>query len=304
MKKRNIVILISIIVITILLLSIIINITKKGKREYEIEKVGEYKYFVLKEDDKYGVIDAKGNKVVQAKYENIIIPNPEKSVFVCYEQEKTKILNEKSEEIFTKYENIEPLRLKNISSDLMYEKNILKYSKNGKYGIIDLSGKKITKPIYEEISTLQFKEGELLVKKSDKYGVINNRGTTLVKPNYDNIEVDKFYEEQIEYKNAGYVVSKKTDEGYRYGYVNLKGKEEIEVKYNDLHRITDIDSKDIYIIYAENGKYGLAKNGENIIENNYQSIIYNESNNTLTVVKGKKKRSVLNRWQRNSTNRI
>ena len=288
MKKRNIVILISIIVITILLLSIIINITKKGKREYEIEKVGEYKYFVLKEDDKYGVIDAKGNKVVQAKYENIIIPNPEKSVFVCYEQEKTKILNEKSEEIFTKYENMEPLRLKNISSDLMYEKNILKYSKNGKYGIIDLSGKKITKPIYEEISTLQFKEGELLVKKSDKYGVINNRGTTLVKPNYDNIEVDKFYEEQIEYKNAGYVVSKKTDKGYRYGYVNLKGKEEIEVKYNDLHRITDIDSKDIYIIYAENGKYGLAKNGENIIENNYQSIIYNESNNTLTVVKGKK----------------
>ena len=145
MKKRNIVILISIIVITILLLSIIINITKKGKREYEIEKVGEYKYFVLKEDDKYGVIDAKGNKVVQAKYENIIIPNPEKSVFVCYEQEKTKILNEKSEEIFTKYENIEPLRLKNISSDLMYEKNILKYSKNGKYGIIDLSGKKNNK---------------------------------------------------------------------------------------------------------------------------------------------------------------
>ena len=46
------------ILITILFISIIINFTKNGKREYELVKVGEYKYFVFKEDDKYGVIDA------------------------------------------------------------------------------------------------------------------------------------------------------------------------------------------------------------------------------------------------------
>lgn len=288
MKKTNIIILVVTIIILFVLGVILIQNVKKGNREYEIEKVNQYNYFVLREENRYGVIDTSGNKIVEPQYENVIIPNPEKPVFICYEGDTTKVLNEKSKEILTQYEGIEPLRLKNISSDLMYEKNILKYSKNDKYGIVDLSGKKLTNAIYEEIDTLQFKEGELLVKKSGKYGVINNKGTILVKPNYDNIEVDKFYEADNEYKNAGYIVSKTTEEGYRYGYVNLKGKEEIEVKYNDLYRISNISSKDVYIIYAENGKYGMAKNGENIIENNYQSIIYNESNNTLTVLKGKK----------------
>ena len=50
----------------------------------------------------------------------------------------------------------------------MYEKSVLKYSKDGKYGIINFNGKKITNAIYEEIDTLQFKEGELLVKKRRK----------------------------------------------------------------------------------------------------------------------------------------
>lgn len=288
MKKTNVIILVVIIIALLLIGIFLVQNLRKGNRDYEIEKIKEYKYFVLREKNRYGVIDTSGNKIVEPKYENIIIPNPEKPVFICYEGENTKVLNEKSEEIFTKYKNIEPLRLKNISSDLMYEKNILKYRKDDKYGIIDLSGKKLTNAIYEEIDTLQFKEGELLVKKSGKYGVINNKGTLLVKTSYDNIEVDKFYESDNEYRNAGYIVSKKTEEGYRYGYVNLKGKEEIEVKYNELYRISNINSIDIYIIYAENGKYGMAKNGENIIENNYQSIIYNESNNTLTVLKGKK----------------
>lgn len=288
MKKTNIIILAVTIIILLVLSVVLMQNVKKGNREYEIEKVNKYNYFVLREENKYGVIDTSGNKIVEPQYENIIIPNPEKPVFICYEGENTKVLNEKSEEIFTKYKDIKPLRLKNISSDLMYEKNILKYKKDDKYGIIDLSGKKLTNAIYDEIDTLQFKEGELLVKKSERYGVINNKGTVLVKTNYDNIEVDKFYEADNKYKKAGYIVSKKTEEGYRYGYVNLKGKEEIEVKYNELNRINNIDSKDTYIIYAENGKYGFAKNGENIIENNYQSIIYNESNNTLTVLKGKK----------------
>ena len=78
----------------------------------------------------------------------------------------------------------------------MYEKTTLKYSKDGKYGIIDIDGKKITYAIYDEIETLQFKEGELLVKKDGKYGVINIKGTTLVKTEYDGIESDRYYYEE------------------------------------------------------------------------------------------------------------
>lgn len=289
MKKKNIIILVIILIaIIVISVSFITRKIQKENRRYETETITEYKYFVVKEENKYGVIDVQGNKIIETQYENVKIPNPEKAVFICYEENNTKILNDKNEEIFTQYENIEPLRLKNISSDLMYEKSVLKYSKDEKYGIIDLNGKIITKPIYEEIDTLQFKEGELLVKKDGKYGVINIKGTTLVKTNYDKIETDKYYENNNEYKNAGYIVSKTTEEGYRYGYVNLAGKEIIEPKYNDLYRITEINSQDIYIICAENGKYGLIINDKKIIENDYQSLVYTESNNNIIALKGKK----------------
>ena len=289
MKKKNIIIITILLIIIIAIAGyFILQKIQKESRKYEIETISEYKYFVVKENNQYGVINAQGNKIIETKYENVKIPNPEKAVFICYEGENARVINENGEEIFKEYDNIEPLRLKNVLSDLMYEKSVLKYSKNGKYGIIDLNGKKITNAVYEEIDTLQFKEGELLVKKDGKYGVINIKGATLVKTQYDKIEVDKFYQEGNSYKKAGYIVSKTTEEGYRYGYVNLEGKEIIETKYNDLYRVMDINSEDVYIICAENGKYGLLKNDKQIIENEYQSLVYNESNNTITALKGKK----------------
>lgn len=288
MKKKNIIILIILIIIIAIAGYFVIQKVQKENRKYEIETISQYNYFVVKENNQYGVIDAQGNKIIETKYEYVKIPNPQKAVFICYEDGNTKVLNENGKEIFAEYKNIEPLRLKNISSDLMYEKSVLKYSKNEKYGIIDFNGKKITDAIYEEIDTLQFKEGELLVKEKGKYGIINIKGTTLVKTSYDKIEADKFYEENSGYTKDGYIVSVTTDEGYRYGYVNLEGKEIIETKYNDLYRITDIDSNDVYIICAENGKYGLFKNGKKIIDNEYQALTYTESNNTLIALKGKK----------------
>lgn len=289
MKKKKIIILAVILIIIIAISGyFIIRKVQEENKKYEVETISQYNYFVVKENNQYGVIDAKGNKIVEAKYEDVKIPNPQKPVFICYENANTKVLNENGKEIFTEYENIEPLRLKNISGDLMYEKSVLKYGKNEKYGIIDFSGKKITDAIYEEIDTLQFKEGELLVKEKGKYGIINIKGATLVKTNYDKIEADRLYEEDNGYKKSGYIVSNTTDEGYRYGYVNLEGKEIIETKYNDLYRITEIDSDDIYIICAENGKYGLFKNGKKIIDNEYQTLTYTESNNTLIALRGKK----------------
>ena len=289
MKKKNIIILtIIIILIAIIAGFFIYKKIEQESRKYEIATISQYNYVVVRENDKYGVLNTEGNKIVETEYDNVIIPNPEKAVFICYEGENTKVLNENAETIFTEYEGIEPLRLKNISEDLMYEKTTLKYKKDDKYGIINLDGKKITNAIYEEIDTLQYKEGELLVKKDGKYGIININGGTLVKPIYDSVEADKYYEEGNSYKNAGYIVSETTEEGYRYGYVNTDGKEIMETKYNDLYRITEAPNNDIYIICAENGKYGLFKNGKQILSNEYQTLTYNESNNTITALKGKK----------------
>lgn len=289
MKKKNIAIIILILIIIGILAGIVIvKRVNKENREYKIEEISEYNYFVIKENNKYGVIDKQGNIIIEPNYDNIKIPNPNKAVFCCYEEEKIKILNDKSEEIFTQYESVEPLRLKSVLSDLMYEKSVLKYKENGKYGIIDFQGKKITKAIYDEIDTLQYKEGELIVKKDNKYGVINIKGTTLVKTSYDKIEADKYYSKDNGYKDSGYIVSNMTDEGYRYGYVNLNGKQLLDTKYNDLYRITEIDGNDIYLVFADNGKYGIQKNDKQIISNEYQEITYNGDNNVIVALKSKK----------------
>lgn len=267
----------------------IYNIAIENGKNYEIEEVKQYNFFLLKQNDLYGVIDKKGNIIIDSEYNEIKIPNPEKGVFICYQGDNTKILNERKEEILTQYTDIEPIRLKNIASSLMYEKSVLKYAKDGKYGLIDFEGNVIAKPIYDEIDSLSYKEGELLVKQNEKYGVINIKGNKIVEIKYDKIAVDEYYTDKNRYRYAGYIVSITTEEGYRYGYLNHKGKEILKTEYNDISRVTEIQDNEIsYLICAKNGQYGIAKNKDTIVENEYQSIRYDATNKVFVIEKSKK----------------
>ena len=261
MKKKHIVgiIIISIIIIATVGVFIAKKVIEDGKK-YEIEKVDNYEYFTLKVDNKYGVINKEGKQIINTEYTNVIIPNPQKPVFICYTSDNTKVLNQNGEEIFTEFKSIEPIKLKNIASSLMYEKSILTYKENEKFGLINLEGKKLTKAIYNKIEGLPYKEGELLVQKEGKYGVINLKGNQLIKPQYDQINVDGYSNDENGYKNAGYIVGNKTEEGYRYGYIDIDGKMLLETEYNEIQRITEVKENDIYLIAAKNGQYGLFKN--------------------------------------------
>ena len=279
---------IAIIVICVIAIGIYQLIKIKNK-QYEIEKVTEYNYFVLKQDNLYGVINRNGDIIIESQYDDIKIPNPQKAVFVCYSGENVEILNDKKEAILTQYQKVEAIRLKNIASDLMYEKSVLKYEENGKYGLINFEGKKITKAIYDEIDSLPYKEGELTVKQDGKYGVINIKGNKKVNIEYDQITVDGYYTEENQYKYAGYIVSNTTEEGYRYGYINYNGEKIEEIEYNELSRVTHIeDNENVYILCAKNGQYGITKNGKELIKNEYQSIHYDEVNKLFSIEKSKK----------------
>lgn len=288
MKKKKI-ILISIVAIIIIIITAIILVNKiNNNKNYELEKISNYNYFVLKQNNKYGVINVNGDKILEANYNNIIIPNPEKSVFICQAENDTKVLNEKGEEILNQYTKVTPIRLKNTASDLMYEKSVLEYEKDGKYGLINFAGKQIVNAKYDSIEALPYKEGELIVKSNDKYGIININGAEIVKCKYDKISIDNYYTQDSKYKLAGYIVAVKTDEGYRYGYINSNGKILIETIYNDISRITDIkDEKNIYLLAAKNGQYGLIKNNQLLTTNEYQSMEYNSNINLIVVEKSK-----------------
>ena len=293
MKKKNIIMIVILLIVIMIVAGWFIykQVIKKG-REYEIEKIDikNYEYFILRQDNKYGVINKNGDIVIDCEYENVIIPNPQKAVFICYdENENTKILNQNKEQILIEYEKIEPIKLKNIASNIMYEKNILTFEKDGKYGLIDLEGNMIANSIYESIEGLPYKEGELLVKLDGKYGVINNKGNYLVNPEYDQIIVDNYTTEEEGYKLAGYIVSNTTENGYRYGYVDVNGNMVLETEYTEVSRIIDIkDNNNVYLIAAQNGQYGMFKNDEQMINFEYQSISYNADNHTLILEKTKK----------------
>ena len=281
MKKKILAIIIIILLIVTIAIYFIFQQQNKKDRNYEVEKITEYKYFVskLEENQKYGIIDTQGNTLIQEKYDAVDIPNPSKPVFLCRLGDENFVYNDKGEQLYSGYENIQLLQLKNIASDLLYEKSIMKYQKNGKYGIISLEGKEITPAIYEEIDTLQYKEGELLVKKEGKYGIINLKGYELIENLYDQISADTFFEEEYRYYNDGYIVANKTDNGYRYGYVSHNGEEILKPIYNDMQRIQDVGDKDnVYLLVAEKGRYGVFKNEKELIKPEYQSISFDNNN--------------------------
>ncbi len=286
-KNNKIKIIVVVALLIIIGVSIYLFLDNK-KKEYCVTEVSNYKYYPLNENGKYGVIAISGEVIVEPIYDSVKIPNPEKDVFVCEKDEKNTVLNEKNEVILDQFEEVTAIAINGIVTNIPYEKTVLQYKKDGKYGLIDYNGKVITKPIYEEIKGLVNKESELLVKRNDKYGVINVKGATLIKEEYDEITADGFYTEDKQYALSGYITKNKTTDGYRYGYINNKLKKILDTEYNELSRILDIDDNDVYLNVCKNGQYGIIKNKKVLIPYSYQGIEYDKNNKIFEVQRNSK----------------
>lgn len=231
MNKKKILVLISmIILIVVVAIVLTIYFMKRAKYVYDVVEVSNIEYNTVKIDNRYGVIDKNGNTIVEPNYDVIQIPNPSRPLFICmsnYNTEtkeyETKVLNDKKEQVITGYETVQAIPTETTSDGVPFENTVLKYKRDGKYGLIDLDGKEITKPIYDEISAVTYKEGMLLVKQENKVGIININGVQVIKPEYDNITVDNYYDVNTKYQKTGFIVCKIEDDGYRYGYINYKG---------------------------------------------------------------------------------
>lgn len=296
MKKKVIVVL-SIIILIIGIISIIKYNKNKSKFNYTIEQISEVNYFLLMQNNKYGVINKNGDIVVDPVYDVVEIPNASKPVFICkgnYDQNSgeynIQVFNDKKEPILYQYYTVEAIKLNNVESNGNYEKSVLKYKSDNKYGLIDFSGNKITDAIYDSIEGFNYREGILLVKKSDKYGIINIKGASIIKPKYDEILCDEYYTTDSKYDKSGYIVGTKTDKGMRYGYIDgIKRKQILKNEYNDIYRITDkIDDNNIYLVAFKDGKAGVYQNKKKIINNEYEDILYDANNDLLTLQKTSK----------------
>ena len=197
---------------------------------------------------------------------------------------ETKVLNEKREQIITGYSNVQAIPTDSTADGVPYENTVLKYKKDGKYGIISTEGEEITEPIYEDISAVTYKEGMLLVEENGKYGVININGKVVIKPEYDNITVDNYYDAETKYQKTGFIVCNINEEGYRYGYVDYRGKKILDTIYTEIERVTEIENEDdIYVIAYKDGQAGLLKNKKVVLNYEYEEIMYYSYNDVFIV---------------------
>lgn len=294
MKKSKIII---ITIITILVFgAIAMYLWKRNENSYKIEKVKNIKYNLILENKKYGVIDEIGNIIVKPQYDIIQIPNPSKPVFICMhdynvnlQQYEIDVFNENGQKILTEYESVQALPTESTWDGIPFEKSVLKYKKNNKYGLISLENKIITKPIYDSIKAINYKEGMLLVEENAKYGAINIKGKVIIKPEYDQITVDNYYNSETMYKASGFIVKKKVEDSYKYGYINSNGKVLLDTQYTEISRINEIiDDKNIFLLVFKNGQAGIVKNNKTILNYEYEDISYNAYNNMFVIQRNAK----------------
>ena len=154
------------------------------------------KYFSVYTDYKWGVINQKGDYVIEPTYdEMIIVPDENSALFACtydvnYQDEtyKTKIINEKGETLFTNYDIAEFIVNYDESNVLWYENNVIKVQKDGKFGMINFEGRELLKCEYDSIVALNGVKNTFIVSQDGKVGLSDSFGNIIVDIKYKEIK--------------------------------------------------------------------------------------------------------------------
>lgn len=276
------------IIALIFIIGIVAVLINNNSKPVETIKQEPYEYFSFySTSEKFGVINKKGEEIIKPEYSNIYIPNQSKDVFVCFKDEENYcILNSKEKEIFSEYKSVFPIIISDTTMEM--EKKVLYYEEDGKYGLINYDGRRITNAIYDQVSSLPNKPGCILVKKDGLYGVVDSNGNSIIDTKYNSIKGDEYSSEKEGYLKTGYIISEKTSTGIIYGYIDYNGKMLIEPKYESISRALEYEDDDIYLVFMNNGKKGVIKNKKIIIKPRYQSIVYYNVSNVFIVNKNGK----------------
>lgn len=257
------------IIIILVIIMIIITLNRILSKKAETIDIEKLTYFSAYSNGKWGVINNKGDLVIDTTYnEMIAIPNPEKKVFVCVydvnEQTgtyRTKAIDETGKAIFTQYDGIEAIENFDSKQNIWYENNLLRVLKNGKYGVIDCDGNIILKNEYDAITSLKSVKDNLLVTKDGKVGVVNSLGQTIIPTEYKEIKLLK-----EGYKNEYIIV----DENDNSGVISTSGTVLIEPAYKE---IKYLHSSEMYAAKIED-KWTLVNRKGETVNNSYDDYTY------------------------------
>ena len=240
-------------------------------------------YISIYEDDKWGVIDNKGEKIIEPTYdEMVIVPDENKPVFICtYDVDystgtyKTKVLNENGKTILEEYDLVEVIE-NSTNASVWYEKDVLKFERDGKKGLINYKGKVVLEPEYDSIEALPGIENILLLEKEEKIGIYNIA--------INDIVIETVYKEitaLTDDYSQGYIVKNNED---KVGVIAADKKQVLDCKYDEIKGFSD---SNCYVV-VENGKKELLdENGNVLLDSGFDTIEGIHSDNVVIVKNNK-----------------
>ena len=238
------------------------------KKDQATNYFTEVAYYTMLQNDKWGVINSKGETVVEPEYSlMIVIPDNKKEVFICNELAedntiKTKVINANNSQLFSEYNTVEVIDNVDSEKNIWFESNVLRVSKDGKYGLIDLDGKELSACIYDKIEAIKGVKDSLLIQKDGKVGLANNQGNVIIECEYESITAltNKYTD--------GYIV--KNSEG-KLGAISVSKEQLLECKYEDIKHVC---GNDMYVV-KEDGKWKITnKAGDKTIDIDYADVTY------------------------------
>ena len=283
-RKLNMKKVIATIIVIIGIIMIILSIKKLLTGNEKNKDVSTLTTYVSAfKDNKWGVIDNKGNVIIDLIYdEMVVIPNKNEDIFICsynldYDNEKfdTKVINNNKDEIFTEYRKITAIE-NNDGINVWYEDNILKFEKNGKYGLINFDGKIVIEAQYDNIYALSGVKDTLIIEKDGKKGLINNKTSeVIINPEYiDIISISNNHDN-------GYIVKNTLN---RCGVIANDKTKILEEKYDDIRNVTGNG----YYVVVENGIVKVVdKNEKTILDTGFDSIEAIQIDNFIIIKDGK-----------------
>lgn len=155
-------------------------------RKYE-KYAKDVKYYLYKENEKFGVFDSHNNRIFEPKYDYIKIINNYVDLFFCSKGEKIEILDINENNYYLNIgEKISEIEVTDSEEKLYCD--ILKFESNKKYGLLGLKGEKLSEPEYDNIYSLGMADNYVILEKEESK-------KQLCKVNLDGLEMLAEYDE-------------------------------------------------------------------------------------------------------------
>lgn len=246
------------------------------------------RYFSVYTNYKWGVINQKGEYVINPTYdEMIVIPDNTVDLFGCtYDVNytdgtyKTKIINKDGQTQYQDYTDAEFMVNYDSANVLWYENNIIKVKKDDKYGMINTKGRAILNCEYDSIEPLKGVENAFIIEKNGLVGLSDNFGNIIVEIKYKQIEP------LTENNKKEFII---TNEDGKKGIALSDKIVSLECKYDDIKHITN---NNVYVV-KENGNIKILNEDKTIeISNGFDDVT--EMFNNYIIIKSNSKYGVIN----------